>query len=251
MIKGGNARLALAHIHLSRCLKAMRLNENNRILLTFEGGEQKECDKIVLALPGSVYKEIEIDPQLISPKELAFIHKIPYGNNIKILLPVKYDKLSYNSTLTDEMVAFMGQNDNVCTLYCAGNAGRTLKNNMKALYTRALIALSTVNPSVTYSPGLPEAVNDSLQLGNYKGPVTHFWVDDPYARGSYSYRSPDIMIEGSSIKDYKEENVRVPYAPLYNRIFFAGEYTTIEADLGTMEGAIESGEHAARMILIS
>lgn len=225
-IRGGNARFALAlakklegRIHLLCPLKAMKLSDNNRILLTFAGGERRECDKIVLAFPCSAYKDIEIDTHLISPKELVFFHKVPYGNNIKVLLPVNYSKLSYISTLTDEMAAFMSQDNDVCTLYFSGHAGRTLKSNLKTLYGRALTAIRAANSSLTYAPGLPKVVNDALQLETYNGPVTHFWVNDPYARGSYSYQSSEIMADISCKKDYKGEKVRSPYAPLDNRIF--------------------------------
>ncbi|MBI2707279.1 MAG: FAD-dependent oxidoreductase [Proteobacteria bacterium] len=257
-IKGGNSRLALAlakklegRIHLSRPLKAMRLSENNCILLTFEGGEQKECEKVILTIPCSVYKDIEIDPQLIPAKELDFIHKVPYGDNTKILLPVNYSALVLNSILTDEMAAFTNNDNHVFNLYFSGEAGRRLKSNMKELYARALVAITATNPSLTYPSGSPQVANDTLPLEIYNGPVTHFWVNDPYAKGSYSYRAADIMTEWSRLENYRGEKNRAPYRPIHDRLFFAGEHTAIEADLGTMEGAVESGERAARMVLAS
>jgi monoamine oxidase len=199
-IEGGNAKLALelakkleGRIHLSSPLKAMSLGKNNRILLTFEGGEQKECDKVVLTIPCSVYKDLTIDSQLIPLKEQGFIHKVSYGDNAKILLPVTYEALAYNSTMTDEMVTFPNNDNHVYNLYFSGDAGRNLKSHTKELYARALTAITATNPSLTYVPGPPQVANDTLQLAIYDGPVTHFWVNDPYAQGSYSYRSVDIM----------------------------------------------------------
>ncbi len=257
-IKGGNSRLAMAlaekleeHIHLLRPLKAMKLSENNRILLTFEGGEQKECDKVILTIPCSAYEDIEIDPQLIPPKEQAFIHKVPYGENTKILLPVDYSERPYTSILTDEMAAFTNHDDHVYNLYFSGEAGRKLKSNLKELYARALAAITATNPSLAYPPGSPQIANDALQLETYAGPVAHFWVNDPYAKGSYTYRSADIMPEWSHFENYRGEKIPAPYKPIHDRLFFAGEHTAIEADLGTMEGAVESGERAARMVLAS
>lgn len=257
-IQGGNSKLPLAlaqklegHIHLSHPLKAMRLGDNNRILLTFEGGEQKECDKVILTLPCSVYKDIEIDPQLIPPKELAFIHKVPYGSNTKILLPVKYSTLVHNSILTDEMATFVSNDDHICGLYFAGEAGRRLKNNLEELYTRGLSAITATNSSLTSSPNSPQLANDRIPFETYNGPLTHFWVDDPYAKGSYSFRAVAIMPELSHFENYREEKIHAPYRPIDDRLFFAGEHTAIDADLGTMEGAVESGERAARMVCAS
>jgi len=257
-IQGGNSKLALAlakklegHIHLSHPLKEMKLGANNRILLTFEGREQKECDKVILTLPCSVYEDIEIDAQLIPQKELAFIHKVAYGENTKILFPVSYSALPYNSILTDEMASFVSNDSHICGFYFAGEAGRRLKSNIEELYNRALIAITATNPSLTYSPGSPQVTNDSIPLRAYNGTVTHFWVNDPYAKGSYTYRAAAIMPELSHFENYRGEKVRAPYRPLHDRLFFAGEHTAIDADLGTMEGAVESGERAARMVAAS
>jgi monoamine oxidase len=152
-LKGGNAQLALAlakklegHVHVSCPLKAMKLGKNNHILLIFEGGEQRECEKVVLTFPCSVYKDIEIDPRLIPPKELSFIHKVSYGNSTKILLPVNDSPLLH----TDEMASFGNSDNHVCNLYFSGDAGRMLKSNMKELYARALLAITTSNPSLIY-----------------------------------------------------------------------------------------------------
>lgn len=256
-IKGGNANFALAlakklegHIHLSRPLKAMGLSENNRILLSFEDGIEKECDKVILAIPCSVYKDIEIDPHLIPAKDLAFIHKVPYGDNTKILLPIDYKELLHNVILTDDMAAFMNNDSHVYNLYFSGEAGKKLKDNVTELYARALTAITATNPSITYPSGPPQVAHDK-QLDSYNGPVTHFWVNDPYAKGSYSYRGANIMSDLSRIETYRGEKSRSPFRPLQDRLFFAGEHTAIDADLGTMEGAVESGERAARMILAS
>ncbi len=257
-IQEGNASLALelakklkGLIHLSQPLKALKLTTSNRILLTFEGGVQKECDKVILTMPCSVYKDIEIDFHLIPTKRLSFFHKVPYGDNTKIMLPVKFNTLSPNSVMVDEMSAFFSQESDMCTLYFSGEAGRTLKDHIKEQYAHALAVLKVIYSDIIYSATLPQVANDKTQLNTYNGPVTHFWVDDPYAQGSYSYRSPDITPELNGIEDYKGERVRIPYSPLNNRIFFGGEHTSLHADLGTLEGAVESGERAARMVLAS
>ena len=193
---------------------------------------------------------LQIDPYLIPAKDLAFIHKVPYGDNTKILLPIKYKTLVHNVILTDDMAAFMNNDSHVYNLYFSGEAGQKLKDNVTDLYTRALTAITANNPSLTYSPGPPQVAHDK-QLETYNGPVTHFWVNDPYAQGSYSYRGVDILAELNLLQEYRGEKSRAPFKPLQDRLFFAGEHTAVDADLGTMEGAVESGERAARMVLAS
>jgi monoamine oxidase len=134
--------------------------------------------------------------------------------------------------------------------YFAGEVGRRLKSNLEDLYARVLIAITATNSSLTYSPRSPQIANDK-PFEAYNAPVTYFWVDDPYTKGSYSFRAASIMQELSHFENYRGEKIRAPYKPLQDRIFFAGEHTAIDADLGTMEAAVESGERAARMVAAS
>ena len=69
--------------------------------------------------------------------------------------------------------------------------------------------------------------------------VAHFhdWSADPFARGAYS----SVMVGGRSAR-------RRLAAPLAGTLFFAGEATDDES-AATVEGALRSGERAAREIL--
>lgn len=229
----------------------MSTAENNRLLLAFEGGYQKECDKVILTIPCSTYQNIQIDPLLIPEERMKFIQRVPYGDNTKIIIPIDLNTLNVNSIMTDDVGLFFSQDSDSCTLYFSGEAGRTLKCYLKERYAEALMTLKAIYPSIIFQTGLPFIANDNNQLATYDGPVTHFWVDDPYARGSYSYRSPHMKAEINVIKDYKGERVRLPYSPVNDHIFFAREHTAIQTDFGTLEGAVESGERAARLVLAS
>jgi monoamine oxidase len=66
----------------------------------------------------------------------------------------------------------------------------------------------------------------------------HDWIHDPFARGAYSY-----VIAGGG-------DARVELAtPIENRLYFAGEATMNDGEGGTVNGALVSGERAAREIL--
>jgi len=67
---------------------------------------------------------------------------------------------------------------------------------------------------------------------------THDWDSDPHARGAYSY----ARVGG---KDAAETLAR----PVQGTLFFAGEATDTGGYTGTVEGALASGQRAAKQVL--
>jgi monoamine oxidase len=63
------------------------------------------------------------------------------------------------------------------------------------------------------------------------------WRADPYARGGYSY----VKVNGEGSREQLA-------APLEATLFFAGEATNTEGESGTVGGALQSGERAAREV---
>ncbi len=66
----------------------------------------------------------------------------------------------------------------------------------------------------------------------------HDWQRDPYARGAYSYA---LVGAGDARTDLAR--------PIDRRVFLAGEATARVSEAGTVAGALESGERAARDVL--
>jgi monoamine oxidase len=64
------------------------------------------------------------------------------------------------------------------------------------------------------------------------------WANDPHIRGAYSY----IPVNGLELP-------KMLGAPIEGTLFFAGEATVTDAQMGTVFGALESGLRAAREIL--
>jgi len=67
---------------------------------------------------------------------------------------------------------------------------------------------------------------------------TYNWANDPQIRGAYSY----IPVNGLDLP-------KALGAPIASTLFFAGEATVRDAQMGTVFGALESGLRAAREIL--
>ena len=96
------------------------------------------------------------------------------------------------------------------------------------LVIQALESLASIfNTSV-------KKISDELEAS-----FTHDWNGDPFSRGAYSY----VPVDGL-------ESQRVLVAPVEETLFFAGEATSI-GHIGTVHGAIHSGERAAEDILES
>ena len=69
----------------------------------------------------------------------------------------------------------------------------------------------------------------------FAGGVTHDWGRDPFARGAYSY----VLVGGA--------DARAGLAtPVDRTLFFAGEATSGDGQGGTVNGALETGDRAAR-----
>ncbi|MBV9686424.1 MAG: FAD-dependent oxidoreductase, partial [Alphaproteobacteria bacterium] len=64
------------------------------------------------------------------------------------------------------------------------------------------------------------------------------WAKDPFARGAYSYATPQTRGAQSTMRN-----------PAGGAIFFAGEALYGGPDMGTVEAALASGLEAARVIL--
>ena len=79
------------------------------------------------------------------------------------------------------------------------------------------------------------ALRPELEL-NPEAALLSTWHDDPWVRGSYSAQSVSSPI--------RAEELSKPIGPLY----FAGEHTAGEWH-GLMEGAVRSGQRAARQLL--
>jgi monoamine oxidase len=66
---------------------------------------------------------------------------------------------------------------------------------------------------------------------------THNWIADPFTRGAYAY----LPVNGLELQQTLARSIE-------DVLFFAGEATSV-GHIGTVHGAIESGQRAAREIL--
>ena len=80
--------------------------------------------------------------------------------------------------------------------------------------------------------GEPDLAHEQFEVG-----FTHDWTRDPFARGAYSY----VAVGGGNARDLLAE-------PVDDTLFFAGEATSNDGQGGTVNGALETGQRAAREV---
>ena len=109
-----------------------------------------------------------------------------------------------------------------------GPAGETRLQSASpdSLLKQALTSLARIFDLPT------KAIQDQLERR-----YIHDWREDPFARGAYAY----LPVNGV-------EAQRVLAEPIGNKLFFAGEATSA-GHIGTVHGAIQSGQRAAKEVL--
>lgn len=80
----------------------------------------------------------------------------------------------------------------------------------------------------------------TLAREEFEASFMHDWSRDPFARGAYSYAA----VGGRGARKILAE-------PVDDTLFFAGEATSTDGQGGTVNGALETGERAARELATS
>jgi len=224
-IAAGNQRLAEAMADALRVergtpVRAIEQREHGVRVQTQAG--ELDADRVVLALPLPVLRELPIDPPLPAWKRHA-LDQVEIGQAAKLHVPLSAPAppsavMSVPDRFWCWTVAgaagvlncFAGSPTGLARLEVGGGAARWL----------ALVA--DLRPDLALEP-------DDAVLTN--------WQDDPYALGAYS---------ADGLAEIDETDLEAQVA----RLHFAGEWTAGEWS-GLMEGALRSGARVAAEILAS
>jgi monoamine oxidase len=193
--------------------------------------DTQRYDYVVFAVPPSVWADIEIVPT--HPKDV--IGMLGMGAAVKFFSRVKrrfwvrdgFAPMGGSPTIgqvwegTDNQTRIPGQE----TVISVFTGART---PTEAQYRAGLAELYPATPGRT----------DSGYAANVLGTLPVDWSRQPFIRTGYS--SPRV---GQVFTIGKELN-----EPFQGRLFFAGEHTRMD-HFGYMEGALRSGEQAARMLV--
>jgi monoamine oxidase len=229
-VEGGNAELARAlalelggAIRLSSPVRRVRWG-GDWVTVGTDAGEL-EADAAVIAIPTAPLGEITFEPRLRGPTAEA-LASVRYGQNAKLFVALRAPSppsaiMSVRRRFwTYTQLDSNGEPAPFVTAY-AGTAGAVSDLADSARPTRWIEELAALRPELELNP---------------EGALLSTWHDDPWVRGSYSARSLSSPL--------RDRELSTPIGPLY----FAGEHTAGDWH-GLMEGALRSGQRAARQVL--
>ena len=187
---------------------------------------------VIFAVPLTTLRQIEIQPRLSASKERG-INEAAYANATRILLQCR-SRFWMNAGLNGSARTDRGTEWWDCTYdqrssmrgILGGTTGSKLSREMSTKDTAAAIGLG-----VTAAADAFPDVRREFEKG-----VVHQWGREQWSRGSFVAFRPGQMTA-----------IMPDIAQPEDRLHFAGEHTS--SWMGWMEGALESGERAAREVL--
>lgn len=251
-IREGNQRVALEIArrlarpieHDCRLVRVAR-TAGGRIELTFRRGNRtitRAHDRVVLTLPFSVLRQVELDSSLaLAPEKLRAIRELRYGTNAKTMFAFaarpwlalgsngsSYSDLAHHQATWETSPTTATATSAVLTDYSGGLRGAALDPSRLAQQTANFLAdLDRVYP------GASASVRRDAR-GNAVAHLEH-WPSDPLALGSYTANHVGYF---TTIADIEAE--------ASGNLHFAGEHTSSFYEWqGFMEGAALSGVRAA------
>lgn len=241
-VRGGNdqivQRLAAAlpgQVQAGASLSRVALNPDGRFTLGL-GTRSVTVDKVVLALPFSILRTaVDCRRAGFSPLKQLAIAEQGMGANAKLHVQFtnrhwealggngdSYADTGYQATW-DVSRAQPGRSG-ILVDYTGGHVALSFRSGTVAGRTRQF--LSQIEPVY---PGLTAQGNGRATLD--------YWPGNPFSRGSYSYWRVGQYTRFAGVEREQSGNCH-----------FAGEHTSVDAQ-GYLEGAVESGERAAREVL--
>ena len=254
-VVGGNDKIVQnltnifeAQIQLDMRLVRIRLTSSGRFELTFQRGATtltRLHDAVVLSIPFTVLREVELDNSLdLPPEKKAAINLLGYGTNAKMMIGftsrpwvaqgsngASYSDLAHHQTTWETNPTSATASHAVLTDYSSGERGARL--NPARVQTEAFNFLTDLN--LVYPGAFAAATRTN---GQFLAHLEH-WPSNPLTKGSYTCytRGQFTTIAGNEGK------------PVGN-LHFAGEHANSFYEFqGFMEGAALSGIQAALEIL--
>ncbi len=247
-IRGGNDQvpnmlatlLPRGTLHLGSALLAMWERPDGSFALRFDGEMTPVvADHVVLCLPFTTLRDVELDGAGFDAKRLRAIRELGMGTNAKVLLQFedRFPTFGWNGVFEtdgpksdswDSALAEPGPGG-LLTIFTGGKTGASYPTDVphgpapQAVVDDALVFLDT------WVPGTRPSFNGRSWLDS--------WVDDPWVKGSYAAFLPG---QWTSFFGYMGE-------PQGN-VHFAGEHTSTYSQ-GYLNGGVETGLRAAREVI--
>ena len=236
-IQDGNSRLPEK---MAAALKSpVKMNKVVKAIQSFERGVEVHCangssflaDYVVVTLPFSVLRNIEITPNLPGLQSEA-VNKLNYTSVTQIRFTVDkpfwendgYPPRMWTDSPLESMFPVRDSEGKIQSFVCWVNGKRAQKLDLMSeteLEPFVRLQLSQIRPGIEKNMKIEKVTS---------------WGKDPYSLGAYSYFAPGQIRRFQKVM-----------AKPWQRIHFAGEHTAIVSP--GMESALESAERVAQEIV--
>lgn len=254
-VRGGNDQIvhALADtlpphaITMGAALRSLHRRADGRAVMRFDHSTRPVvADHVVLALPFSTLRDVELDGARLSRHKRRCIAELGMGSNAKVILqfarrPQKYGHwsgyLASSGPYFDVWESSAGQPgvSGLLTMYFGGRSGA---DGLPVRAPHARAPHDVVDDVIRWIArggrnGLP-----GLRAGYLGRARVDHWTRDQWTRGSYAAYLPGQYTRYAGFAGVPEGNVH-----------FAGEHTSPLTNQGYLEGAVRTGRRAAREVL--
>ena len=227
-----------AAIHLGAVVTAIDTNGGG-VTARRRDGVVHEADAAILTVPLPLLPDIAL-PAEARAKAAAAVD-IGFGNVIKILLRFTHKWWAEAGPRDLSDLSFLFANTTVPTWWTQHPADHPVLTGWFAGPNADTVPRLTANELVEMGIASLAATFDLSPQRLKRDLVTSAainWGNDPFARGAYSYATPQTRQAQSILKQ-----------PDGGLIFFSGEALYAGPDMGTVEAALASGRETAQTIL--
>lgn len=252
-VVNGNSSLVKAlanhlqgHIHYNHPLRKITKDSNQKIWLHFDGDKSISTDYLILAMPCSTLRDVQIDEGIIPEDQLLAIQTLQYGTNAKIIFPIQWknDELPLIGC-TETVATWFNPSRSLMMWFFGGPPGifnHRSKESLSNIIHTEISSIQKLYPNIEFPTLDPTVVDDSNN--QYEQPVGISWINEEFSKGSYCNYGVDQFDLFSEMIDDHGETVRKVFRSIDEKILLTGEHAA-RYFTGTMEGAVESGETTA------
>ena len=226
----------LPDLHCNTVVTSIQI-QPEKVSVTCKQGDSYQTHNsafAILAIPLTTARLIEFNPPLPSAHQ-RMINEISYGAVTKVMIEYRkrfWKNKGWNGRLsTDQYIvqtwdatSHLEKEHGIITAYTGGGPGAKL--SVLSDEDRTRLAISVIEKLF---PGSSDLIENTATIA---------WVNEPFTRCSYMALAPGQVTA----------HWQTLFSPA-GRLFFAGEHATIYQ--GFMEGAVESGQRAAKNIIES
>jgi monoamine oxidase len=218
-------------IELEKQLVALRTRSDGKYVMTFACGAERTADHVVLALPFSILRTVDLSGVSLPSWKTRSINEIGYGQISKVFTghtrPVWREQGFIGNSLSDKFF----QSTTETSRMQPGTTG--ILENYTAGSNALEVATGTTNQQVTKFHNQVERLFPGLKDTYNGNKVRMAWNLYPHTRAAYS-----SYLVGQYTTIAGAEPIRI------GNLHFCGEHTTMDYQ-GWMEGAARTGADAA------